>query len=78
MKQANGLPFCDGNWKYIEPAKGVKLESNTNTETGVDPEPQLYDLATDLGETTNSAATQAGGVRQMAEALKTISDVSRL
>ena len=78
VEQANGLSLRDGTWKYIEPAKGEKLTLNTNTETGVDAEPQLYDLAADLGETTNLATAQPARVRQMAEALQKIRNSRRL
>ena len=41
------------DWKYIEPGPGVKIQVNTNTETGNDPMPQLYNLKTDIGEKNN-------------------------
>lgn len=42
-----------GTWKYIPPGKGPKKQQNTNTESGLDPAGQLYDLSKDLGETKN-------------------------
>jgi len=45
---------------------------NTNTETGNDPQPQLYDLSKDLGETTNLAPQKAERVREMSEKLAQI------
>lgn len=72
VEQANGLALRSGTWKYIEPGKGQRLNANTNTETGVDPEAQLYDLSTDLGETTNLAKQQPDRVMEMAEALARI------
>jgi hypothetical protein len=44
------------DWKYIEPSQGPKIQVNTNTETGNDPLPQLYNLKTDIGEKNNVAA----------------------
>lgn len=47
-----------GDWKFIEPVKAknvIKRAPNTDTETGRDHVPQLYDLAKDPGETTNLA-----------------------
>jgi arylsulfatase A-like enzyme len=72
VEQATGLALRDGRWKYIEPNNGPKINANTNTEMGNDPEPQLYDLAADIGETRNIAAQQPERVRQMAQALKKI------
>jgi arylsulfatase A-like enzyme len=72
VEHAGGLSLRDGTWKYIEPAKGVKVSLNTNTETGVDPEPQLYDLAADIGEKNNLAAQQPARLNQMVESLRKI------
>jgi arylsulfatase A-like enzyme len=51
------LSIIKGDWKYIEPGPGAKIQVDTNTETGNDPLPQLYNLKTDLGE-KNSVAPQ--------------------
>ena len=72
VEHANGLSLRDGTWKYIVPAKGVKVAPNTNTATGVDPEPQLYDLSVDPGEMKNLAAQQPAKLKQMAETLEKI------
>jgi len=50
------LSLIVGNWKFIESSKGPKINKDTNTELGNAAEPQLYDLATDPGETTNLAS----------------------
>lgn len=63
------LSLVRGNWKYIEPSSGAKIIKNTNTETGADPRPQLYNLTTDLGERQNVAATQADKARELAALL---------
>jgi arylsulfatase A-like enzyme len=72
VEQANGLALRDGTWKCIAPGKGPKMNVNTNTEMGTDPEPQLYDLSADIGETKNIAAQQPARVEQMAQALAKI------
>jgi arylsulfatase A-like enzyme len=72
VEQASVLSLRDGAWKYIPPSKGSKWNTNTNTELGNDPEPQLYDLSTDLGETKNLAAQQPERVKRMAEILEKI------
>ncbi len=60
------LSLVKGNWKYIEPSQGVKIIKNTNTETGADPQPQLYNLTTDLGERQNVADQHPDKVRALA------------
>jgi arylsulfatase A-like enzyme len=59
-----------GDWKYIPPSPGPKINANTNTEMGRDPAGQLYDLGTDPGETNNLAAGQTERVKQMAMQLQ--------
>ncbi len=59
------LSLVVGSWKYIESSKGPKINKDTNTELGNDPQPQLYNLATDPGETKNLAATEPGKVTEM-------------
>ena len=44
VEHAGRLSIIKGDWKFIEPGPGVKLQVNTNTETGNDPLPQLYNL----------------------------------
>ena len=72
VEQAGSLALRDGNWKYIEPGKGRALNPETRTELGNATEPQLYDLASDLGETRNLAAAQPERVRRMQETLRRI------
>ncbi len=59
-----------GQWKYIPglPGKGKGKNNGrggNGNETGNADEPQLYDLATDLGETTNLAAKMPSKVAEM-------------
>ncbi|GAA4328857.1 arylsulfatase [Flaviaesturariibacter amylovorans] len=66
------LSLLVGHWKYIEPSKGPRINKETNTELGNLPEPQLYNLAEDPGETTNLAASHAGKVAEMKALLENI------
>jgi arylsulfatase A-like enzyme len=59
------LSLLVGNWKYIEPSKGPKINKDTNTELGNSPEPQLYNLTEDPGETKNLAAVYPEKVKEM-------------
>jgi arylsulfatase A-like enzyme len=72
VEQAGDLSLRDGQWKYISPGKGPKIQQNTHTEMGTDPGPQLYDLAADIGETRNLAAANQVRVAEMAESLRKI------
>ncbi len=66
------LSLIRGNWKYIEPSKGVKINKDTNTELGNLPEPQLYNLADDPGETKNLASAYPERVMEMKQMLESI------
>lgn len=69
IEHGSGLAYRQGNWKYIEPSKGPKVNKNTNTEMGNDEEPQLYDLSKDLGEKENVAAAHPDKVKELQAAL---------
>ena len=77
VEHANVLSLIKGNWKYIEPGKGPKINKNTNTELGIDPEQQLYNLRDDLGEKHNVASEHPEVVKEMAGLLKKIKDDGR-
>ena len=71
--QVGGYPaMAPCSRKYITPSKGQKVNPNTNTEMGHDPEPQLYDLSVDLGETKNLAAQHPAKVKELARKLEEI------
>jgi arylsulfatase A-like enzyme len=72
VEHAGALALIEGNWKYIAPGNGQKLNRNTNTELGNDPAPQLYDLSKDLAEKNNVAAEHPERVKVMAEKLAKI------
>jgi arylsulfatase A-like enzyme len=77
VEHSGRLTLIKGDWKFIEPGAGVKLQVNTNTETGNDPEPQLYNLKTDLGEKNNVAKQNPLVVKELADMLKKIRDDGR-
>jgi len=72
VEQAGSLGLRVGTWKYIEPSDRSRYDRWTDTEMGNDSVPQLYDLATDLGETTNLAERYPERVREMAAMLQEI------
>ncbi len=69
IEHARALAVRDGNWKYIEPNKGPKIQVATDTELGTDPNGQLYNLANDLGETNNLHAQQPAKSKKLLEQL---------
>ena len=72
VEQATSLSLRVGQWKYIEPNRGVKVSAYTNVEMGHDPNGQLYDLGNDLGETRNVAAQHPDKVKEMSARLQKI------
>ncbi|MEY4483412.1 MAG: hypothetical protein RL693_864 [Verrucomicrobiota bacterium] len=77
IEHANGLALRSGSWKYIEPANGAKSNANTNSETGNEPQPQLYDLSTDLGEKNNIAAQHPDKVKELQAQLEALRSAGR-
>ena len=74
VEHARVLSLIKGNFKYIEPGKGPKINKNTNTELGIDPKPQLYNLKNDIGEKHNIASEYPEIVKELAALLKKIRD----
>ena len=72
QSSSSKLSLIRGDWKYIEPGPGVKIQVNTNTETGNDPLPQLYNLRTDIGERNNVAPENIPIVKELTELLEKI------
>jgi arylsulfatase A-like enzyme len=68
--QAGGQALRVDNWKYMEPSKRQKVNTNVNIELGNDTVPQLYDLTTDPGEKTNVADKYPERVKEMAALLE--------
>ena len=77
VEQAGALSLREGQWKYIEPRDGPKMNENTNTELGNDSTAQLYYLATDPGETRNLAAKHPDKVKEMEAMLQKIRRAGR-
>jgi arylsulfatase A-like enzyme len=65
VEHAGVLALREGLWKFIEPGKGPKRSTNTNTELGNAPVGQLYHLGPDLGEATNVAAAHPDKINQL-------------
>jgi arylsulfatase A-like enzyme len=72
IEHSGRLTIIKGDWKFIEPGGGLKLQTNTNTETGNDPLPQLYNLKTDLGEKNNVAEKNPAIVKELTDLLEKI------
>jgi arylsulfatase A-like enzyme len=77
VEHSGRLTIIKGDWKYIEPGQGVKIQVNTNTETGNDPLPQLYNLKSDIGEKVNVAQQNPMIVTELTELLNKIRSDSR-
>lgn len=76
VEHAGRLSIIKKEWKFIEPGPGIKLQVNTNTETGNDTLPQLYNLKTDLGEKNNVAPQNPLVVKELTDLLQKIREVS--
>ncbi len=74
VEHNNRLTIIKGDWKYIEPGPGPKITANTNTETGNDPMPQLYNLKNDIGEKNNLAEQYPDLVNELRELLNKIKE----
>lgn len=70
VEQAGTLAIIKDNWKYIQPSNGVAYQKLTDTETGNNPLPQLYNLSDDVGEKNNLAEKYPGKVKELQELLK--------
>lgn len=72
VEHARALSLRRGPWKLIEPSRGPRINKNTNTELGLDPSVQLYNLKDDIGEQKNVAAGHPEVVREMTAQLEGI------
>ena len=68
----NTLSIIKGNWKYIEPSDKPAIEHWTRMELGNNPEPQLYDIASDPSEKTNVANEHPEMVKELATLLQEV------
>jgi arylsulfatase A-like enzyme len=69
IEKAGSIAVYDGEWKYIAPSNGYAYNSLTRIELGNDREPQLYHVATDLGEQHNVAAEHPEVVERLVRVL---------
>jgi arylsulfatase A-like enzyme len=72
VEHAGVLSLIKGDWKYIEPGRGPRINQNVNIELGNDPEPQLYNLKSDIAERHNAASDHPDVVSELAALLKKI------
>jgi arylsulfatase A len=77
VEHAGTLSLIKGEWKYIQPSKGAKINRNVNIELGNDPQPQLYNLKNDLGEKHNIATEHPEIVKELSALLKKIRNDGR-
>jgi len=77
VEHARTLSLVKGQWKYIQPNKGSKVNKNTNTELGLDQQPQLYNLKADIAEQHNLAAEHPEIVKELSGMLEKIKAASR-
>ncbi len=78
IQQGSGtMAVVKGKWKYIVPSNGPKKYVQTNTETGCDAEPQLYDLKQDPGEKNNLAKAHPDIVKELETLLQEIKQAGR-
>lgn len=71
------MALIKGGWKYIVPSDRPKMNMNTNTEMGTDPEPQLYNLKSDFGETKNLAKENPEKLKELEALFQKIKDDGR-
>ena len=64
VEHATALSLIAGDWKVIQPHPGPK-RNQTGNEIGNDPQPQLFNLASDLAEQNNVAAQNPDKVKEL-------------
>lgn len=74
IEHAGTFSIIKGDWKYIEPSQRAKKSIETNTELGNDPQPQLYNLAKDIGEKINLAESNPEKVKELQAFLKEVKE----
>jgi len=77
VEHAAVLGLRQGSWKVIEKGQGPKILKNTNTETGQAPQPQLYNLGNDLGETKDLATQQPEKLQELTPVLERLREQGR-
>ncbi len=74
VEHAAALSIIEGDWKYIEPNNGPRIDKLVNIELGNDPGAQLYNLKTDIGEKHNLVAEHPDLVARLSARLQQIKD----
>ena len=76
MESCGHFSLRKGQLKYIRPAQEAKtwIEKNKKIEGGLSPEPQLYDLSKDRGETNNLAQQKPELVAELEADLQNLID----
>jgi arylsulfatase A-like enzyme len=77
VEHTGRLSIIKDDWKYIEAGPGPGIQLNTNTETGNNPLPQLYNMNSDIGEKHNVAKHNPDLVKELTQLLKKIRDDGR-
>lgn len=77
VEHARTLSLRQGQWKLIPPNDGPRVNKATNIELGTGPEPQLYNLAEDPGETKNLAPLHPDKVKELTALLEQIRSSGR-
>jgi len=70
IEQAGALAVREGSLKFIAASQRAPYDASTKTELGNAPEDQLYDLASDPGETRNLAAERPETVARLRAVLE--------
>ncbi|MFK7844901.1 MAG: arylsulfatase [Rhodothermales bacterium] len=69
---AGTLSLVEDGWKYIEPSSARAYNANTDIELGNNPEHQLYQLSSDIGEQKNLAGENPEQLQKMIASLERI------
>lgn len=72
VEHAGTLSITVNDWKYIAPSNGPARNNEVNIELGNSKEPQLYNLAEDMGEKNNLAAQYPERVAELAALLEQV------
>ena len=64
VEHATALSLISGDWKVIQAHSGPQ-RNQTGNEIGNSPQPQLFNLATDLAEQNNVAAQHPDKVKEL-------------
>jgi arylsulfatase A-like enzyme len=77
VEHARTTALRRGSLKYIQPGPGARMSTYSGVETGNNADPQLYDLATDIGEKTDIAADRKAETDEMAKTLRKLQNDGR-